>query len=252
MGLIIHIPHSSRKIPSYEGYTVSRERVHKEAQELCDLFTDEIFDPGDLDDCDIVKAEFSRVFCDVERFLDERKEHMNKYGMGIVYEKDSYAEPFRKVNKQLKHQIIDKYYTPHHEKVSDLVAKHLLKYNEALIIDCHSFPDLPKYYMDYGKHKAPDICLSNCDYGFSMRYMLAASDYFKNLGYSVSLHAPFKGAFIPNQYYRNNFQTMSVMIELNKRIYMDEKTCKKNSSSVKRLNKEIKGLYKHLMKLQEI
>lgn len=37
----------------------------------------------------IIKFKYSRMLCDVERYLDDAQEKMSKYGMGALYTKDS-------------------------------------------------------------------------------------------------------------------------------------------------------------------
>ena len=44
----------------------------------------------------------------------------------------------------------------------------------------------------------------------------------KEAGYSVAVDAPFAGALVPLSYYRKDDRVLSVMIEVNRRLYMDE------------------------------
>ena len=80
--LILHIPHSSDLIPDKKGYAVDKKTLDKEVIKLTDWYTDDLFS---RDDSIIVKADFSRVFCDVERFSDDKQEVMSKFGMGVLY-----------------------------------------------------------------------------------------------------------------------------------------------------------------------
>jgi N-formylglutamate deformylase len=66
--------------------------------------------------------------------------------------------------------------------------------------------------------------------------------YFKSLGYKVGINTPFSNSktfSIPSKYH-------SVMIEINKRLYMDERTLMKNKEFEK-LRKEIQALYSILL-----
>ncbi len=42
--IILHIPHSSTDIPSYDGYIVDKETIKNEVNLLTDWFTDDLFD----------------------------------------------------------------------------------------------------------------------------------------------------------------------------------------------------------------
>ena len=82
--LILHIPHSSKYIPADAVYMVDQNTVDKEILKLTDWYTDDLFSSNDVIN---VKAEFSRVFCDPERFSEDSQEVMAQYGMGVLYEK---------------------------------------------------------------------------------------------------------------------------------------------------------------------
>lgn len=64
-GVLIHIPHSSAHIPSTKGYS-DVALARKEIERLTDWHTERLFA---LEGAGHIRAPFSRVFCDVERFL---------------------------------------------------------------------------------------------------------------------------------------------------------------------------------------
>jgi N-formylglutamate amidohydrolase len=76
--LILHIPHSSIQIPSFDGYIISDALINKEVLKLTDWHTEELFS-NTFDDS--IVAPVSRIFCDMERFADDEKEIMSKKGM---------------------------------------------------------------------------------------------------------------------------------------------------------------------------
>jgi N-formylglutamate deformylase len=79
--LVLHIPHSSTTIPKVEGYIVSQSILNSEILKLTDWYTDDLFQNNIDKD---VLAPFSRIFCDVERFSEDEKEVMSKFGMGVL------------------------------------------------------------------------------------------------------------------------------------------------------------------------
>lgn len=54
----------------------------RESLILTDWYTDELFK---LEPVTTVQANFSRLFCDAERFVDDSQEVMAKKGMGVLY-----------------------------------------------------------------------------------------------------------------------------------------------------------------------
>ena len=45
-----------------------------------------------------------------------------------------------------------------------------------------------------------------------------------DLGYSVAVNEPYAGTLVPSDYYRSDSNVQSVMIEVNRALYMDEST----------------------------
>lgn len=64
-------------------------------------------------------ADFSRVFCDVERFSDDSQEIMAEYGMGVLYEKGDDGSIIREITPELRQEILNKYYWPHHNQLKE-------------------------------------------------------------------------------------------------------------------------------------
>ena len=47
--------------------------------------------------------------------------------------------------------------------------------------------------------------------------------------FSVRLNAPFSGTFVPEEFYRKDERVQPIMIEVNRKHYMDEATGRKNN-----------------------
>ena len=100
--IILHIPHSSTKIPSHDGYLVDEKVLEDEQLILTDCYTDDLYDNPDTIS---VIADFSRIFCDVERFSDDSMEIMSKVGMGVLYENRDNGTSLRKVSSEMRTRI---------------------------------------------------------------------------------------------------------------------------------------------------
>lgn len=133
--VILHIPHSSMVIPHYirKDILLTDSELKEEMELITDLYTDLIFT-----DKDVVKFEFSRFVCDVERFEDDKLESMAKLGMGTVYIKTSSGKKLRYFDRVKRKHIIDNYYKIHHARLEAMVNYKLDKHNECFILDCHS------------------------------------------------------------------------------------------------------------------
>lgn len=48
-------------------------------------------------------------------------------------------------------------------------------------------------------------------------------NYFRSDGYTIAINYPYSGSIIPNKYYgKDNVHIVSIMLEINKRVYMDD------------------------------
>ena len=72
----------------------------------------------------------------------------------------------------------------------------------------------------------PDFCIGTDDFHTPARIRERLSDYFVRRGYSVKVDSPFSGTMVPEAYYRKDERVMSVMIEVNRRLYINDNAVK--------------------------
>lgn len=225
--IILHIPHSSIKIPLTEGFLVDSITIEKEILKLTDWYTDDLFYSSENE---MIVAEFSRIFCDPERFTDDSQEVMAKYGMGVLYEKSDSGEEIRKVTPELKEKILQSYYWKHHNKFSAAVNKQLESFGKVTIIDCHSYPGQPlKRDLDQNP-KRPDFNIGTDSFHTSKELIDLSVSFFKNAGYTLGVDWPYKGSIVPLEHYQKNKNVFSIMLEINRSLYLNEPTNQKSES----------------------
>jgi len=236
--IILHIPHSSANIPLYEGYLVDSTVLDKEILRLTDWFTDDLFYS---DEDEMIVADFSRIFCDPERFTDDSQEVMAKYGMGVLYEKSDNGEEIRIVTPELREKVLKSYYWKHHHKFSLAVKNQLDTNGKALIIDCHSYPSKP-LKRDLDKNpKRPDFNIGTDSYHTPKELIDLSISFFKKAGYTLGIDWPYKGSIVPLEYYQKNKNVSTIMLEINRALYLNEPTNQKSETYSK--IKQIIGEY---------
>ena len=220
---VLHIPHSSREIPAdvRRSLLLSDSELEAELIRLTDSYTDILFDCGRA-----AKVVFpvSRLVVDPERFTDDSEEPMSKHGMGAVYSKTSTGRPLRKgLTGADRQALLEKYYHPHHRALTDAVSSSLSGHGRCLIIDGHSFPSKAfRYETDLSPR--PDICLGTDSFHTPAWLKDAAGELFANAGFAVKIDSPFSGAIVPLSYYHSHGAVHSIMVEVNRSLYMDEKS----------------------------
>ena len=224
--LICHIPHSSTIVPSHVRGTllISNSDLDKEILAMTDHFTDELFDEvKELGGLMFVNR-VSRLVFDPERFLNDSDEPMSAYGMGAVYLKTKDELFLRDVNEYTKERekIIEEFFNPYLIKIETEIEGLLRKFGKCFIVDGHSFPLIPSPYENANLIR-PDICLGYDSYHGPKEILDGLTDIIKGQGFSVSHNTPFSGSYVPGKFYRKNHKVKSLMIEINRGTYMDER-----------------------------
>jgi N-formylglutamate amidohydrolase len=209
------------EIPFSDGYTVNNSVIDNEILKLTDWWTDDLF-KSDKDD--MIIANFSRVFCDVERFSDDNQEIMAQFGMGVIYEKSDDGEIIRIVSPELRDRILQDYYCKHHRSLNKCVNNHLKQFGHALIIDCHSFPNKP-FQRDLNQNLfRPDFNIGTDSFHTPENLIELSVQFFEDRGYSVGVDWPYSGSIVPMSYYRKNRKVYSIMMEINRSLYLIDDT----------------------------
>src|SRR5437016_3516768 len=131
--VLLHIPHASRAIPDDQlpTFLLKRDELDRELTVMTDAFTDELFDLGAATERLVFPV--SRLVLDPERFLDNAREPMASRGMGAVYTRTHDGRPLR--NSLDRKALIERFYRPHHEALTDWTARALSDHGRCLILD---------------------------------------------------------------------------------------------------------------------
>ena len=245
--LILNIPHASTilnwtDIPSpvnESGSTIywnhgghcrtilyRLQNYKKELQFMTDWYTDELFNNG-IGTAHI--APVSRLICDMERFRDPEQEAMEKIGMGICYTNRHDGTHLSDYKTSHRDKIIEKYYDPYHQRLTDFVDEALQEHKCALILDCHSFHPTPLPYEPDQSPDRPDICMGTDSFHTPQELVEISQRFFMDKGYSVKINSPYAGTIVPLKHLCKNKRVLSIMIELNRGLYLKEGTNERNN-----------------------
>ena len=218
--IILHLPHASTILPT-EFYKnelkLNKQEINQFNLDVTDLYTDELFN---ADKYTHIKAKYSRIFCDVERYSKDNKEPMAKVGMGMIYTKNLEGTEFVKTCKNYKREVLKNYYKPYHNNLCETVKKEI-KTNTVVMLDCHSFSN--KTVQSFAKLEyVPEICVG-FNYLSKKNFKLITTIiyYFQELGYDVIMNYPYSGSIVPNKIKEKRTKNFySVMIEINRDLYL--------------------------------
>ena len=242
--VIIHVPHASLNLPNifFDKIVLDKDYIERENIFISDYLVDK-FIPQNYEN--VLQFNYSRLFCDVERFKDDKLEKMAKIGMGCIYEKDSNGNSFITINDQYRNTIINCYYDKHHKLLCDLAEKMINLYGRCYLVDLHSFSDAFVFKI-FGIDNCPDICIGYQKEFGNDELLELTINHFKRYHYKVGINYPYRGSIVPDKYYyKKDPSVISIMIELNKRIYLDENK-KLNDLKYGRLKKCMDEYFKNV------
>ncbi|MBR4240197.1 MAG: N-formylglutamate amidohydrolase [Prevotella sp.] len=230
--ILLHIPHSSSSFPAASEYTFND--LDRDERLLIDYYTDALFLPQPETE-HVGKAVFPycRLYCDVERLVNDPLE---KDGLGISYR--SRGDRGLRSFSNLKEAFA--LYADFHAEV----AKKIVELGEdVLLIDSHSFSSLPNLLNS--NPPDIDICIGYNDDETCPGKVVIGNivRHFESYGYKVGINMPFSNSKtfnVPVVYH-------SIMIEINKRLYMNEETLEKKESFMS-IHQHLMSMYRILLK----
>ncbi|MDR0356060.1 MAG: N-formylglutamate amidohydrolase [Deltaproteobacteria bacterium] len=224
--VVIHVPHSSTAIPEeyLEGLVVSQADFFEEVRRSADLFVDEIFE---FAFGTTVVAPFSRLACDVERFLDDEKKTAAARGRGAVYTHAEDGRLIRKASPKMKSKAVKEIYEPHHQRLTEAVDEALAKCGRCFLIDGHSFSSDA---LGFPPSSLPSLCLGYDSFHAPPWLVEEAEAIAERCGLDVQHNHPYSGSIVPLKHLRQNSNVYSIMIEINKKIYLNEENYTKLDS----------------------
>ena len=167
----------------------------------------------------------SRLVVDPERFLEDDQEVMAARGMGVIYTLTSGGEPLRvPPSPEERVRLIDRFYRPHHRRLREAVDGALEEHGYALVIDCHSFPSQPLPCDLDQDPVRPDVCIGTDPFHTPkwLRDDAISAFQSESSGLTIGVDRPYSGALVPLEAWNQDSRVMSVMIEVNRRLYLDE------------------------------
>jgi len=241
--LVLDSPHSGTRYPDDFGAAVSREALR--ASE--DSFVDELYSAGPALGAVLIAAEFPRSYIDPNRSLldidatlldapwpgpaiPSRKTQL---GVGLIWRMLDTGDPIysRKLSvEEVKRRIVE-YHQPYQRAVKDALDEAHEHFGAVWHINCHSMPALSGRISEEGPGKPrADFVLGDrdgttCEPAFTE---LAAKT-LRAMGYDVKVNDPYKGVELVRAFSDPAANRHSLQVEVNRKLYMDERTREKSA-----------------------
>jgi N-formylglutamate amidohydrolase len=97
-----------------------------------------------------------------------------------------------------------------------------------MIVDCHSFPSKP-FIRDLDQStNRPDFNIGTDPFHTPKELIELSKEFFQNKGYSLGIDWPYSGSLVPMSHYHKTKEVQSIMLEVNRALYLDEPSNEKS------------------------
>lgn len=225
--IVLNEPHASMEglyDDELSFWQIDASFINDVVLRMTDWHTDYLFHHYRHENIKTVRFPYSRFIVDAERLWNDPLETV---GQGIVYR--YYDGHVRMVPKNAEERLLNLWHW-HQQRLRDALCE------DALLLDCHSFPS------DMGD---VDICIGyNEDWSKPAKSTLEmAVSLFEDSGYTVGFNKPFSNSETPDC----PFRYQSMMLEINKRVYMEEDSLRLKCPS--HFKQDVSSIISNLMQL---
>jgi N-formylglutamate deformylase len=233
----ITVPHSGERVPPQTPWL---SELPEEIL-MCDVdrFVDVLYGPATFEkDIPLIKTDWHRYAADLNRVPEDvdagsvqnhrQPEGTHNRGFHWVITTLKYRLMPQPMSLKTHQELVQLIYEPFHQSVRNQYEKfHNIGFKEVYQIDAHSMPSVgTSEHRDPGERRA-DIVVSDCK-GKSANpqfvdLIIAA---YGRAGFKVAYNWPYFGGRVSEQYGVPARGQHAVQVEMNRALYMDEKTKK--------------------------
>lgn len=250
--LVVSVPHAGTEIPD----VAQKSFVHTDPLFLTrdsDLYVDELYQAVPALGGVLLSTTICRYVIDPNRdpqiidasFVAGAPVLASPPKLGIVAHQTMLGESL--LTRPLTHaeyqNRLTAFYQPFHDALENLIAESVARFGYCLHIDAHSMPSVAKAgHPDAAGTKRPDVNPGD-RFGTTCHPSLtqAIGHYFTEHGLAIHNNVPYEGGFICQHYGQPQKNRHSIQIELNRQLYMDEKSHDKLPDGFAKLKKTLTG-----------
>ncbi|MEE9387181.1 MAG: N-formylglutamate amidohydrolase [Paracoccaceae bacterium] len=236
-------PHSGRH---YSQAFLSKSVLDKrQIRSSEDAFVDVLFAAAPRFGAPLLAANYPRAYVDLNRSIDEldpaliagvKKMSNNpriSSGLGVIPRVVSNGRSIYRgtLSRFEADQRLADIWEPYHSCLQAQLLESQSLFGTSILLDCHSMPHEAISSVSHAAAGCPDVVLGD-RYGAAAEPEIVArvEAAFRNAGLVVARNAPFAGAFIAQHYGRPSRGQHVVQIEIDRSLYMNEKTVEPNGN----------------------
>lgn len=215
--LLIHMPHAGQLIP--DGFDRTRLADPDAFDRACELTRDRHADTLGMEtaqslDATIMLNHASRMWCDPERYPDDREE-MNRAGMGAIPIRDIDGHPLYQPGQspgmRERGRRFRLLYTPWHRLLDAQCGLMLDTFGQCTLLDIHTYPKTPHPYEPHSDEPRPQAIIGHNGDPAGMALATRLASLLLGRGLTVGVNTAHKGSMIPDTI--RDTRLASIMVE---------------------------------------
>jgi N-formylglutamate deformylase len=241
--LVLDSPHSGADYPEDFRAAVANAALRQSE----DSFVDELYSSGPSLGATLIAARFPRSYIDPNRSLLDidaslidgawpgpaMPSRKTELGIGLIWRLLDSGEAIygRKLSVEEVKQRIVRYHQPYQRAVKDALDAAHEHFGGVWHINCHSMPALSGRISEEGPGKPrADFVLGDRD-GTTCEpeFTALVAQTLRGMGYEVKINDPYKGVELVRAFSDPAAQRHSLQVEVNRKLYLDERTREKSS-----------------------
>ena len=241
--LVLDSPHSGREYPADFGAAVPIDLL-RQAE---DTWVDELYASGPARGATLIAARFPRSYIDANRSLLDIdasllegpwpgpaiKSRKTELGIGLIWRVLDSGEPIyaRKLTIEEVKQRIVRFHQPYQRAVKDALDAAHEHFGGVWHLNLHSMPAVSGSISEEGPGRPrADFVLGDRDgTTCEAEFTATVAEALRAMGYDVKVNDPYKGVELVRAFSDPKAGRHSLQIEVNRRLYMDERTREKTA-----------------------
>jgi N-formylglutamate deformylase len=263
--LVLDSPHSGTEYP--DDFRPACELATLRRAE--DTHVEKIYDFATALGAAWIEAHFPRIYLDANRdtaeldtslldgewtepiVTDPARLSKVRLGKGLIWKFTDEGEAVydRRLTVAEVRARIERCWRPYHAAVQRAIEEAHARHGYSIHINCHSMPAVSaSHATDYPGLVHPDFVVGDRD-GSTASPALSGliCEHLRERGYSVAYNHPYKGVELLRRYGDPARHRHSIQIELNRGLYMDERTLVIKPEGLARLRADLRSLVQRLL-----
>jgi N-formylglutamate amidohydrolase len=253
--VVVEIPHAGLAIPDdvRPQLCVGPADVLRDA----DLYVDRLWNDAPEEGASLLVAQVSRYVVDLNRAEDDVEREIvpdhpaprPTQSRGVIWRTTTEGLPalVDRLSYAALEARLARYHRPYHAALAAEVDRKVMSFGRALLVAAHSMPSATRP----GSPRRADVVPGSRGGTTTHRRVLEVIDeHFRQAGLSVRHDDPYRGGYTTQRYGHPYDGVHAVQIELNRALYVDERTSRPDEAKMAALATVMRGLLAKLVAVE--